>query len=121
MNTPNSSMAAISAPTGSAIASAAERIRSSAIPVACPCVAGRASSDFADDTFDQIVHRLEHRVRLLERRSGGDHHLARVVLERALEDDVFAFQHRRLDAIGLLLGRIRYRLAIGRHLDEAFL
>src|ERR1700694_5955960 len=116
MNSPNSSMAATRAPTGSAIASAAPRIRSRVIPAARKSVAGSAISDFADDTFDQIVHRFEHRVGLLEGRAGGDDHLARVVLERALENDIFPLHHRSLDPVGFLLRRIRDRLAVRGHL-----
>src|SRR5258706_8069357 len=114
-NRPNSSIAAASAPTGMTSASTEG-----------PRLPARASAmrprlDLADHTLDQIVHLFEHRIGLLQGLTGRDDLLAGVVLERALEDDVFALHHRRVDAVGLLPGRVRHRLAVRRHFHEALL
>ena len=50
----------------------------------------RPSRGRSDDAFDQVVHLLELGVGLAAIDAGGDHGLALVVLERALEDDVVA-------------------------------
>src|SRR5260221_13287985 len=100
-NRPNKSIAATSAPTGIASASTEGPRRPAARASAM-----QPRSDLADHTLDQIVHLLEHRIGLFQRRAGGDHLLAGVVLERTLEDDVLALHHCRVDAVGLLLRRI---------------
>src|SRR5450631_1223680 len=112
MNRPNNTIEAASAPTGIAKASTAEASRPD--PEA-------TDSDLSDHALDQVVHRLEHRLRLLVSLAGGDHFLAGVVLQRALEDDEVALHHFGLHRIGLGLARRRGRLAIGRHLHVAVL
>src|SRR5882672_12665278 len=102
MNTPKTTIAAASAATGITSASAAWRhwpSRADAIGVA---------SDLADHALDQIVHLLEHHVGLLVRGPRGDDDVARarVVLQRALEDDEVALHHLRLDRVGVLARRI---------------
>src|SRR5438552_13030780 len=106
MNRPNTTSAAPSAPSGIATVS--------------PTRASR-TLDLADDALDEIVHLLEDDVGLLLRHAGVDHGLARVVLQRALEDDELALEHLRLHRVGPLARRLRHRLAVGRRLHEAVL
>src|SRR5438128_11414657 len=107
MNRPNTTSAAPSAPSGMATVSPARR--------------SRATLDLADHALDEIAHLLQHDVGLLVRHTGVDDGLARVVLERALEDDELALHHLRLDRVGPLARRLRDRLAVGRRLHDAAL
>src|SRR6185436_2651158 len=122
-HTPNSSSAPASASSGSTTASIAERIvkraeRSQRRPRAAQ---QRDASHLADDAFDQVVHRLELEVRLLEGLAGGDHLLAGVVLQRPLEDIERALEHRGAHVLGVLLGRVGHHRPVRRALDEAVL
>src|SRR6266446_4730406 len=107
MNNPNATSAAPSAPSG---------IRSDS-----PARANRTTSDLADDALDQIVHLLQHHVGLLLRDAGGDHDLAGVVLQGALEDDEVALHHLRLRRVGPLARRLRHRGPVRRGLHETVL
>src|SRR5215469_12820231 len=81
----------------------------------------RCSSHLADDALDEIVHLLEHHVRLLMGHAVVDDGLARVVLERPLEDHVAALDHLGLYGVGALPDALRHRLAVGPSLDELLL
>src|SRR5580692_7054116 len=108
MNSPNTAIAAISAATGIAMASAAGP----------SLIAGEeltALSHLADHALDQIIHAFQRRLGLLVRSAGGDDDFAGVVLERALEDRVFTLFHFCLNAVGLLARRFRHGLAVRRH------
>src|SRR6267142_1103739 len=115
MNTPKTTIAAASAAVGITSASAAWRHG----PERSDAIAAR--SDLADHALDQIVHLLEHHVGLLERGPRGDDGVARVVLQRTLEDDEVALHHLRLHGVGVLARRVAHRTAVGAGLDEAFL
>src|SRR5882672_4162146 len=115
MTMPKTAIAAASAPTGIAIASADRRRRPDG-PGAMT-----TSSDLADDALGQIVHLLEQRLGLLQRRPAGDDRLAGVVLQRPLEDDVVALQHLRLDGVGVLARALGHGLAVGGRPHEPFL
>src|SRR5262245_61296298 len=75
----------------------------------------------ADHAFHQIVHLLELGVGLAAFDAGGDHRVALVVLERALEGDVAAGHALGLDVVGMLAPGFRDLRPIGRDLDDAFL
>src|SRR5213594_2223409 len=115
MKMPKTTIAAASAAIGITSASAAWRHG----PERSDAIAAR--SDLADHALDQIVHLLEHHVGLLVRGPRGDDGVARVVLQRALEDDEVALHHLRLDRVGVLARRITRRAAVGARLDEALL
>ncbi len=53
--------------------------------------------------------------------ASGDHGVALVVFDRALEDHVVACSELRLDVVGVLARLLRHLGAIGRDLDQAFL
>src|ERR1700744_84336 len=111
---PNSASETISAPMGIRTASAAARVRATALAslpwaVAVSTAGAACSAGAAKDTLDQEAHGFELRVArigLHQRFAVGDDDGALVVLQRPLEDQEVAGGQFGDHLVGLLLGGI---------------